>query len=199
VRPFTRKKADFNGGINPCGSKLRRHCQWNGEKRTPVWTCIEKQKSKNKDCQIKPVKESTIEQAFIDTVKKIFTEKDRLMSLLKTNIESNITSLKSEQLIELENKISENSEYLLKIYKDYQNGKLSKENYYKQFEEKFALSEKLLSEKNNIKEGHYKSVEDKKRIEDILKFLDGKPDLDNFDSDLFKGIIQKVVIYNSEI
>jgi hypothetical protein len=66
-----------------CGKKLRRHCQWNGEKRTPIWVCIEKQTSKNKNCQMKPVKESTIEQAFTETVKKLFTERDKLKDLLK--------------------------------------------------------------------------------------------------------------------
>jgi ribosomal protein S15P/S13E len=147
---------------------------------------------------MKPVKESTIEQAFTETVKKLFTEKDKLKDLLKTNIETNITSCKSEQLVVLENHINEISEHLLKIYKDYQNGKLSKENYFKQFEEKTAMSEKLLAEKNNLKEKNFKSIEDKMRIENILKFLEGKPDFDNFDADLFRDIVYKVVIHNSE-
>jgi hypothetical protein len=98
----------------------------------------------------------------------------------------------------LENQINEISEHLLKIYKDYQNGKLSKENYFKQFEEKTAMSEKLLAEKNNLKEKNFKSIEDKMRIENILKFLEGKPDFDNFDADLFRDIVHKVVISGSE-
>jgi len=98
----------------------------------------------------------------------------------------------------LENQISEISEYLLKIYKDYQNGKITKENYIKQFEEKTAVSEKFIAEKNNLKEKNIKCIEDKMRIENILKFLEGKPDLENFDDDLFRDIVYKVIIHDSE-
>ena len=100
--------------ICTCNGKYRRHAQTfmkNGVKQTErVWVCTTHQGNKTL-CDVKPIKESTLEKAFVSTLNNLISNKEMLSEMLGAKIEEVLAGksvdprLLAEQLLEAQEEL----------------------------------------------------------------------------------------------
>jgi len=100
--------------ICTCNGKYRRHAQTfmkNGVKQTErVWVCTTHQGNKTL-CDVKPIKESTLEKAFVSTLNNLISNKEMLSEMLGAKIEEVLAGksvdprLLAEQLVEAQEEL----------------------------------------------------------------------------------------------
>ena len=191
---YTSKYA-FSGLVfcGTCGSKFRRFSYEQNGKRFDKWICINHQTNKNSNCNMKPIYEKDLEEAFVRGLNQIINknyarrlesqiDKELLAAQGKVELETLDTRLKAlqEQAFQIATEFKDNAidinTYTYKINKTMADI------------DKISTEIELLRNKSEIDKLH------KHTMEHIRKII--KTSLKEFDKDIFRAIIDEVIIIN---
>ncbi|MDR2202106.1 MAG: zinc ribbon domain-containing protein [Clostridiales bacterium] len=87
-----------------CGTKFRRHSQQHGESTVYIWVCMLHQKQRE-NCKMKPIKEQTVEEAFVQTLNELVADKERMMTNLDQSVKTIIEATPPKDIKELEKQL----------------------------------------------------------------------------------------------
>lgn len=172
-----------------CGSKFRRHCQWSVDhsKKVPIWVCINHQLHHDQ-CSQKPIKESCLEQGFLDAVVRLCSGRDDILAKVRENARTIISSSNVDHLQALLETRKAKQTELVKI------STISHPN-----DEQQAQSVKLVADIKDLNEKIeiiQKQTDDISfvdyRIKEIEKLLENA--YNEFDKDICKIVLDKVII-----
>lgn len=99
-----------------CGSKFRRHSQWSVDhsKKVPIWVCTNHQKNKS-ECGMKPIKESVLEQGFVEAIQMLTSNRKDIIQKVKDNINTVISKPDIDTLESIQARLAERQQELLKL------------------------------------------------------------------------------------
>jgi DNA invertase Pin-like site-specific DNA recombinase len=187
-------KYPFSGLLicNNCNGKFRRHSQWSGERKVPVWTCQTKQRSKNEDCEMLPIKEVVLEQAFVECMKVVFLEKDDFINVLSNNIENCLEYTTSEEKQKIDVQIEDYRLILLTLNRKFMKGETDKDNYSREFAKITNTMDCLIKERDEMiscaeKTGNYKT-----RMQQMKEYLLKVSNVNIFDGNLLINIVDLI-------
>lgn len=171
-----------------CGEIYRRIHWYNRGKKSIVWRCISRLENTGLFCDARTVPESQIEQALVAAINQTWCDKDAFLATLEKNIEAVLESEKSQPLTDVDKRLAELQEELLK-----RTG--ARADYEDVAEEIYRLRE----DKQKLQLESAGRDEQKKRISDMRTFLREQPAaLTQYDEPLVRRLIEKVTVYEDK-
>lgn len=180
-----------------CGSTFKRRHHYNGKDKYIAWTCSEHLKDINK-CSMKFIRDKDVKLAFVTLINKLIFGKDRiLMPLLETlkRVDSKEEVAKINKIEESLEKLKEREEVLNKLMTS---GVLEASIYTKEAMGITSEEKDLLKEKEISKKAIHGNDEEIRELEKLIGILSKTDMLKSFDDDLFKEIVDKIVITTRE-
>lgn len=173
-----------------CGSKFRRHSQWSLDhsKKVPIWVCTKHQKHKN-ECDMKPIKESSLEQGFLEALQVLTSNRKDILTRVRENINTVVNKQDADTLANLLQSLELKQKELVKITT--QAAKPNEEEQTKTSQlitEIKDISEKIEMAKKNTDNISIISY----RLKEIDKMLKGV--YTEFNKDICKNLIEKIII-----
>ncbi len=159
-----------------CGSKFRRMKWGKGKNQQVVWICINHQTGGNEACDMKAVKEKSLEQAFLRVMNRIIANKEAY--IIEKNSESTASNYE-----EIDAKLEERQQELMDAVRnnrEYSTDEIERLQAYRQR----VKSDEVERQWKNRMVGEFKSY---------LDARDGKL-VDKFDGDLFRKLVEKVKV-----
>lgn len=157
-------------------------------KKSVVWWCISRLENTGLFCDARTVPESQIEQVLVAAINQTWCDKDTFLATLQRNIEAVLKSKKSQPLTDVDKRLAELQEELLKrtgVRADYED--VAEEIY------------RLREDKQKLQLESAGRDEQKKRIADMGTFLREQPTaLTKYDEQLVRRLIEKVTIYEDK-
>jgi len=173
-----------------CGAKFRRHSQWSVDhsKKVPIWVCTKHQKNKT-ECSMKPIKESILEQGFVEALQILTSNRNDIVKKVKNNIDTMIQKPNIETLESMRLELASKQEELLKL-----TTKATKPTIEEQTRSSQIITEiKDLKEKIEIAQKNTDNISIiDYRLKEIDKMLNGVYTV--FDKDICKNLIDKIII-----
>jgi site-specific DNA recombinase len=171
-----------------CGEVFRR-VHWNNRgKKSVVWRCVSRLENTGLFCEARTVLESTLEQVMVTAINQALCDKDHFLITLQKNIETVLESEKGQPLTNVDKRLAELQEELLKRTS-------ARTDYEDVAEEIYRLRE----EKQKLQLEGAGRDEQKKRIADMSTFLREQPTaLTQYDEPLVRRLIEKVTIYEDK-
>jgi site-specific DNA recombinase len=171
-----------------CGEFYRRIHWYNRGKKSIVWRCISRLENTGLFCDARTVPESQIEQVLVTAINQTWCDKDTFLITLQKNIETVLESEKGQPLTNVDKRLAELQEELLKRTS-------ARTDYEDVAEEIYRLRE----EKQKLQLEGAGRDEQKKRIADMSTFLREQPTaLTQYDEPLVRRLIEKVTIYEDK-
>lgn len=171
-----------------CGEFYRRIHWYNRGKKSIVWRCISRLENTGLFCDARTVPESQIEQVLVAAINKTWCDKDTFLATLQKNIETVLESEKGQPLTDVDKRLVELQEELLK-----RTG--ARVDYEDVAEEIYRLRE----DKQKLQLESAGRDEQKKRIADMGTFLREQPTtLTGYDEPLVRRLIEKVIVFEDK-
>ncbi len=177
-----------------CGTKYRRHSQWNGDVKTPIWVCLLKQSSKNQECKELPIKEAVLEQAFVESLKRLIESRDQFRERLQENIISIVAEKDDQTIIKIDSKIETAQNQMLQLNRDSRDGRLTREDYIISYDTIALNLEKLLADRGVMTASNEHSNTSVSRMEEMRNMLDMVGNIETFNGDLLKALVEKIIV-----
>ncbi len=160
----------------------------NYAKKSVVWRCVSRLENTGLFCDARTVPESQIEQVLVTAINRTLCDRDDFLAILKENIEAVLQAESSRPLADIENRLRELQEELVRRAG-------SKADYEDVADEIYRLRE----EKQKVQLENAGRDELKKRIEDMDAFLREQPAaLAEFDEQLARRLIEKITVYEDK-
>jgi site-specific DNA recombinase len=168
-----------------CGEVFRR-VHWNNRgKKSVVWRCVSRLENTGLFCDARTVTESQIEQVLVAAINQALCDKDNFLAILQKNIEAVLESEKTRSITDVDKRLAELQEELLKRTS-------ARADYEDVAEEIYRLRE----EKQNLQLESAGRGEQKKRIADMGAFLREQPtSITEYNEPLVRRLIEKVTVY----
>lgn len=189
-------KYPFSGILvcGQCNSKFRRHAQWSGDTKTPIWVCINKQVSKNKDCQALPIKESVLEQSFVECLHRLIDNRVEFVETLLNNINDCLADSETVTTATIDAEIVKAQTALLELNRSQRNGTIDKPTYLAQYDTAAKELESLM-EKRDVEKCRKEEIwAEGKRMEEMKEFLDTTEPLNCFNPDLLVNLVERIKV-----
>ncbi len=174
-----------------CGScwEFYRRIHWyNRGKKSVVWRCISRLENTGLFCDARTVQESQIEQILVAAINQALCDKDTFLATLQRNIEAVLESEKGQPLTDVDKRLAELQEELLKRTN-------ARADYEDVAEEIYRLRE----DKQKLQLESAGRDEQKKRIADMGTFLWEQPTaLTEYDEPLVRRLIEKITVYKDK-
>lgn len=171
-----------------CGEFYRRIHWYNRGKKSIVWRCISRLENTGLFCDARTVPESQIEQVLVAAINQTWCDKDTFLATLQRNIETVLESEKGQPLSDINKRLAELQEELLK-----RTG--ARADYEDVAEEIYRLRE----DKQKLQLESAGRDEQKKRIADMGTFLREQPTaIAEYDEPLVRRLIEKVTVYEDK-
>lgn len=168
-----------------CGEIFRR-IHWNNRgKKSIVWRCASRLENTGLYCDARTVPEITIEQVLVTAINQAMCNKDSFLGTLQSNIEAVVCQESNHRLDEIEKRLAELQEELLKLAN-------SKSDYEKAGDEIYRLRD----EKQKVQLESIGRDELIKRFSDMSTFLRQQTTaVTEYDETLVRRLIEKVGVY----
>ena len=173
-----------------CGSRLRRHAQWHGDKKTPIWVCKVHQADRTA-CAQKPIKETDLERAFIGALEQAEQNKTEMLTQVREQLEAVIAGTAHLKMDDLQEQLEAKQQELLDHNKSVRSGKVTAEH----AERGLQLIADTATLRENIALVE-KADQDKCLLEYRIKMLDAALVMSfaTFNADLFRLLIDRVIM-----
>jgi len=195
-------KYPFSGMIicGECGETYRRHQQYNPNKKYYIWVCKRHENMGKSSCPAKPIKEKTLEDAFVRALNKLIQNKDEILEELKAAAVREIADDCKSVTEETENEITRHQEEIAELISKKLQGEITEQEYDKEcIRHKNEIDglefkrQAALTEQSKMQLAEY-------RIEEVIKLLTDGKILQEFDKTIFKSLVRKMtVISKNEI
>jgi len=186
----------FSGKIicSQCGGTFKRRIHSSGRHRI-AW-CCSTHIADIKKCPMKYVPESDLEYAFITMINKLIfghetVLKPLLISLRGMNSDDTLVSLR-----ELDKKLEENTEQRNVLVSLMTKGYLEPAVYNKSNNELLQEAERLRRQKESIARFLNNDIHNLSEVSELLRFTTKASMLSDFDSDIFKCFVGRIIVYS---
>ena len=172
-----------------CGEIFRR-VHWNNRgKKSIVWRCVSRLESTGLTCKARTVPEEMLCSTIVEAVNKLLAQKDEFLPLLKKNIETVITKNSNEEVVEIDKRMEELQNELLKRAN-------SKENYNDIADEIYKLRE----DRHRVLIDQAERKGSKQKLEEMESFINEQSSsLEEYDEKLVRMLIDKVTVYDNKL
>ncbi|NLH00810.1 MAG: recombinase family protein, partial [Clostridiales bacterium] len=161
---------------------------YNRGKKSIVWRCISRLENTGQFCDARTVPESQIEQVLVSAINQTLCQKDDFLNILRQNIDTVLRNEKDKPLADIEKRLSELQEELLKLA----NARADYDDVADEIHRLREDKQKLLLEAAG-------RDEQKKRIADMDTFLREQPTaLTEYDEQLVRRLVEKVTVYEDK-
>ena len=156
-----------------CGDIYRRIAWNNRGKKYTVWRCCTRVTHGPEACEARTIREEDLQEAVVEAINQLISESSQLKEIIKENIEQVITWNVSSRIEEIDKEMLKVQEELLKVAnakKDYTD-----------------LADKVEENEQN-------------RLKELEEFLDNQElEIESYDEDLVRKLVDKVVVYDEEL
>jgi len=171
-----------------CGEFYRRIHWYNRGKKSIVWRCISRLENTGQFCDARTVPESTIERILVSAINQTLCQKDDFLAVLRQNIDTVLKDEKDTPLADIEKRLSELQEELLKRT----SARFDYDDVADEIHRLRDDKQKLLLEAAG-------RDEQKKRIADMDTFLrEQSATLTEYDESIVRRLIEKVTVYEDK-
>jgi len=171
-----------------CGEFYRRIHWYNRGKKSIVWRCISRLENTGMFCDARTVPEVQIEQVLVSAINQTLCQKNDFIAVLRKNIETVLQDEKTQPLANIDKRLAELQEELLKRT-------AARADYEDVADEIYRLRE----QKQKVQVENANQDELKKRITDMGAFLGEQPTaLTKYDESLVRRLIEKVTVYEDK-
>ncbi len=168
-----------------CGDIYRRIVWNNRGKRSIVWRCCNRVENGPEACDSRTINEEELKEITIKAINFLIDNKERINSRLKESIKKTLLHDNSNKLLEIETRLKELQNKLLKESKN--------DNNYDCIVEDIYL---LQEEKQHVLSSAAELEGVKLRIKELNKFIDVQKEcIKNYDDRLVRKIIEKIIIH----
>lgn len=175
-----------------CGEchEIYRRVHWNNRGcRSIVWRCVSRLEEKGSDCISPTINEEVLQAAVVKAINEVLDSKDTFLSTLQVNIASVLNEEHDKVTDDIDAKLDELQNELLRLAN-------SKTDYKEVAEEIYRLRELKQSAlvENAEREGK------RQRIDEMIEFLNEQSyELDEYDEQLVRRLIEKVTVFEEKI
>ena len=177
-----------------CGGLYRRYAQTIKGEYVPTWVCATHKLKGIEACSQQSITERILEDAFTTVVGELLGDITAIKRVLEENI---LSSLDDGGIARLETVLDEINKYqteMLEIHRQRFRDEISLEDYNKKANIISTAIEQLNKEKTVLETQVHSVRMTRKRVENILEFLSNIDPTKNFDADLFKILVENVLI-----
>ena len=182
-----------------CGTHYRRHAQTVKGVYQATWVCATHKLEGNEACTQKFITEKAIEDAFIAVAVELVGEMRELKAMLTENIITSLTDDTDEKLVGITEAITQAQNEMLALVKAKRNGEISDEEYSERGNTLATEIDRLTAEKTALESETNTARINKKRIDEILGFLETVNPTTEFDADIFKSLIETIIVRENYI
>lgn len=172
-----------------CGKVFRR-VHWNNHgKKSIVWRCISRLENTGLFCDARTIAVPALEQICISTINEALSSKATFLLTLYENIETVISHGNDSKLADIDKRLLELQEELLKLA-------TSKTDYEDVADEIYRLRE----EKQNLLVENASKDDLKNRINEMSQFLKNQPTaIAEYDEQLVRRLIEKLTVHEDKV
>ncbi|MFR6598701.1 MAG: recombinase family protein, partial [Finegoldia magna] len=172
-----------------CGDIYRRIAWNNRGKKYTVWRCCTRVTHGPDACEARTIREEDLQEAVVEAINQLISESSELKEIIKENIEKAITGDGSSQIEEIDKEMLEVQEELLKVA-----------NAKKDYTDLADRVEELRNEKEKILLNIAEEKNEQNRLKELEEFLDNQElEIESYDEDLVRKLVDKVVVYDEEL
>ncbi|QZO76345.1 recombinase family protein [Helcococcus kunzii] len=167
-----------------CGEIYRRVVYTNRGVKVPVWRCLTRIEEGPHTCDAETLSEELIQEKVLEAINKIIDGKEKIKSIIKSNIEKALIKKSGDEIIKLDQK-------MLDIQKEV----LQKANAKEDYTDLALRLEELREEKNEIMLKAAKRETLKERLKEMKEFLEEKEiRIERFDDVLVRKLTESIEI-----
>lgn len=195
-------KYAFSGMIicGECGETYRRHQQYNQYKKYYIWVCKRHENTGKDNCSAKPIKEETIEKAFVRTLNGLIENREEMLDKLTNAVVSEISDDCESEMTDIDKMIEIAQNGIMEKLKEMQDGIITAEEYerttqmlMREIDGLTLQRAELLTEQSKVQLAEY-------RVDAVRNVLNNGKILEEFDKAIFKSLVKRMkVIGNGEI
>ncbi|MDU5373462.1 recombinase family protein, partial [Anaerococcus vaginalis] len=172
-----------------CGDIYRRIAWNNRGKKYTVWRCCTRVTHGPEACEARTIREEDLQEAVVEAINQLISESSQLKEIIKENIEQVITWNVSSRIEEIDKEMLKVQEELLKVA-----------NAKKDYTDLADKVEELRNEKEKILLNIAEEKNEQNRLKELEEFLDNQElEIESYDEDLVRKLVDKVVVYDEEL
>ena len=170
-----------------CGDIFRR-IKWNNRGcKSTVWRCVSRVDKDGPDCLARTVHEERLHEVVVKAINEAFREKESILPLLKENIETSLEENTTDRIAAVDEQIKALQQELLATANMKNSG-----------DELGMEIRKLRDEKRAIQTEEASRQDRKKRIDELIAFLEELPcELTEYDEQFVRTLIDKIIVFDN--
>lgn len=181
-----------------CGSRMRRHYYLSNGEKVFTWVCINHKEHGQNACSQKPIKEKSIEDAFVRAMKKLIDNQDELIETVRGNIQSVIEKRIGDNCLEtIEKKLRELQSTITKLIEKSITDTTG--NCFAESQKVMAEMSSLKQEKEQILKERAKLGASKVKLLDLERYLTKDRVFEEFNAVTFRKMVESATIKDNEI
>ena len=154
-----------------------------------MWRCVSRLEEKGSTCTSPTIKEEVLQQAVVDAINQILSNKDDFLSTLQDNIAMVLNEKDDQATDDINAKLKELQKELLRLAN-------SKADYEEVAEEIYRLRE----QKRNTLIANAECEGKKQRMDEMREFLyEQSYELEEYDDQLVRNLVEKVTVHGDKI
>lgn len=172
-----------------CGDIYRRIAWNNRGKHSTVWRCCTRVEHGPKKCDAPTIQESDLQDAVVKSIQEVLGGKDVFLTVLEKNIKEVLESESGEQIAEIDRRLGELQQELLRRA----NGK-------KEYENVADEIYKLREQRQDVLTQDAERDGRRQRIEEMRAFLEKQANEPlGYDEQLVRRLMEKITVYDNRL
>lgn len=170
--------------------EIYRRIAWNNRgKHSTVWRCCTRVEHGPKGCDAPTIQESVLQNGVAKAINEVFGNSSAFLPILKENMQAVIGSDMESQLAEIDGRLKELQQELLKQAN-------AKKDYTELADKIYALRE----QRQNVLAAEAEQDGRRQRMEEMKKLLEEQADIPlEYDEQLVRKLVEKVTVYEEEL
>lgn len=164
--------------------------------RINCWSCHNR--AKDRTCRQRTIAEYKIEDAFVVVLKEVIKHAGDIKKILKESIK-NVVVDPSDVVYRLDDKISKLQDQVMELHRQRKENLITEAEYTIKGGKISSQIDDLRKERDSLKENYDKANLDVLRAEEINKALSEISEIDSFDGDIFRCLVEYVTINDKKL
>lgn len=177
-----------------CGDYFRRHAHYIKGDYTRTWVCATHKLDGNEKCKQKYLIERDIEGAFLEMIRRLVEDFQAVKATLRENVITSLENTDSADLDTTLRAIEHKQEMMLELIRMKRAGQLTETEYNSKGSEIEQIINELTAKKEVLEQKCHSAQMTNKRIDEIIKIIDMIDVTQQFDEELFKNIVDIIIV-----
>lgn len=192
--PFSKKLI-----CGECGMIYRRHAQYKRGNYVRTWVCITYKRKGNDYCSQRYILEDDVANAFQTVLKELVGDMSSIKEILEKNVFDTLGEKEDNGGEQVMLQIQSLQTEMIDINQKKRSGEIAYEAYVARAREIADQVEVLEKQQREIQAAEESRISETKRIKDILEAINGMHPTDEFDGEIFRRLIDNVIIKDKRL